>query len=352
MAVGQPVPPEGRAELGSDADEARLASRVLAAQVQLVYDLAPRALAASMAVASLAAFFFHSRDHPLATPLWWLPWPRCRRNATDWSAAFARPARSPRPPLIGRARPCWAVWPRGCSGLLRRGARPSVGRRELPARGLPDRGHSGSRALSRELPLAQRLPRAAAPDPEARPAKLVFFHEGQLYPLLGGVAALIYALVLAAIGRTVNRRVVESFELRFRNLDLVQRLSGTNQELQSQIARREQDERALLQARDTAEAANREKSGFLAKMSHEIRTPMTASRYHRALLPSPPSRRGLRRDHGRAAPTLMRLIDDVLESPASRPARRWSQRPSTCAVGRRGARRARQRADKGGLCSR
>ena len=55
-----------------------------------------------------------------------------------------------------------------------------------------------------------------------------------------------------------------------------EQLMAANTALEREIERRKDTERALREAKEIAEAANRSKSEFLANMSHELRTPLNA----------------------------------------------------------------------------
>jgi len=78
----------------------------------------------------------------------------------------------------------------------------------------------------------------------------------------------------------------------------------------------EQRTAELVKARDQAEAANRAKSGFLAKMSHEIRNPMNAIiglLYLQLREPHPPALKLQLRKIDNAAHTLLGILNDILD---------------------------------------
>ncbi len=82
------------------------------------------------------------------------------------------------------------------------------------------------------------------------------------------------------------------------------------------LSLRKQQEQALIQARDAAEAASREKSEFLATMSHEIRTPMNGVLGMAQLLASSPLNAEQREQlttilHSGHA--LLTIINDILD---------------------------------------
>lgn len=82
------------------------------------------------------------------------------------------------------------------------------------------------------------------------------------------------------------------------------------------ITDRKQTERELQQAKETAEAASRAKSDFLATMSHEIRTPLSAMLGNIELLegsPLAPQQQEYLRDCKTASQMLFQVINDILD---------------------------------------
>ncbi len=304
--------PTGATECG----ESRSAdSRVYAARVELVYELTPRSLLASLAVSILCAVFF-APGHPSLAAAWWLAltavtalryWlvRRFRASHPDPSEAGAWALKAALGAGAGGA--LWGV----CLVVLA----PPWGSAGYPlavfmAAGIPAVGLASNTALfpvyaAFLLPIL--LPYAA---------KLVLVADGEPFKVLGALAAVIYCAAMAAIGRVASRSLAEAFALRLRNVDLVTSVTRANEDLRKEIERRELAEHVLVTAKEAAESASVAKSRFLAKMSHEIRTPMNGIIGMTELLKGS----GLSADQARyarhvdeAARSLLRIVNDILD---------------------------------------
>jgi len=155
------------------------------------------------------------------------------------------------------------------------------------------------------------------------PLILRFALGGDLVQPVMGVLATFYTAFLVTMARSFHRSLSDSLRLGFEYAVLVselqlkkQQVEDTNRGLNEEISRRRQIEGELRTAKESAEAASRTKSEFLATMSHEIRTPMNGVLGMLDLLKTTPinaAQRELVETAASSADSLLRLLNDILD---------------------------------------
>ena len=123
--------------------------------------------------------------------------------------------------------------------------------------------------------------------PSCVPLAAAFLALGEFIYVVMCAMTVLFAMVLAVIGRYFNKSLVSAFNLQIDNTALVKELTSKRDllestvtertaELRTEIAERGRMELSLRSALESAEIANRGKSEFLANMNHELRTPLNS----------------------------------------------------------------------------
>jgi signal transduction histidine kinase/CheY-like chemotaxis protein len=289
--------------------------RILPRQVELVFQLMPRNLLASLAASTMVAILFRNEKGPVAMLAWWLAlslvtaarYQQVRLHRRQQPVAALAPLWARRATVTS----CFAgiLWGVAITFLAPPWGTGKYVLAVFMVAGIPAAALAASVAVY-SVYFAFLLP-ILVPY-----AIRLLFGSGSLEETFGGLAALVYCATLAGIGKIASGRIAEGLALRLENADLVERLSSANEELRGEVARRSEIEGVLRHAKEAAEAASVTKSRFLAKMSHELRTPMNGVLGMAELLLATELTEQQRRFARRVeeeGQSLLQIIDDILD---------------------------------------